>query len=133
MASLCPIASSLSGKCSKMCACPGALAEDERIASRLLPVALLAGLVFVALGVARLFGWLGGDPLHVLLGAALFVAGYLACFVVPDLHRRLNALEQNAGRQLDAHERRLLGLEKWREARNEQPAAPERPRDAAQQ
>jgi hypothetical protein len=82
-------------------------------------IALLAGLVFIALGVARLFGWLGGDPLHVLLGAALFVAGYLACFVVPDLHRRLNALEQNAGRQLDAHERRLAELEKGRDARIE--------------
>jgi hypothetical protein len=74
-------------------------------------ISFLSSLLFFGLGVARWFGWIEGESWYWFAGMALFVGGYQGCFVVPALHRRLNAVEMGAGRQVDAHERRLRKLE----------------------
>jgi hypothetical protein len=74
-------------------------------------ITFLTGLIFLGLSVARAFDWIAGEPWYWYAALALFVAGYQGCFVVPALHRRLNAIEMGAGRQVDAHERRLRALE----------------------
>ena len=76
-------------------------------------ITFLAGIVFLGMGVARSFGWIAGEAWYSywFIGLALFVGGYQGCFIVPALHRRLNAIEMSAGRQFDAHERRLRKLE----------------------
>jgi len=48
--------------------------------------------VLVRLGVLPTTGYpIGG------LGIALLVGGYIACFMIPPLHRRISALEQRIG------------------------------------
>lgn len=57
--------------------------------------AFIGGLLGIAGSLLIRFGVLpkSDDPVGV-LGIALFVGGYIACFIVPPLHRRLSALEQ---------------------------------------
>jgi len=94
---------------------PRAGSRPDNVSVPLGGVALLAGVLFLAVGFAGICGWGGGDSSSIVLGTALFVAGYLACFVVSALHRRLNDVEAQTGRQLDAHERRLAALEKGKD------------------
>ena len=58
-------------------------------------IALIGGLAGIAGSVLIRLGVLpkSDDPVGV-LGIALFVGGYIACFIIPPLHRRMSALEQ---------------------------------------
>ncbi|MGH7202056.1 MAG: hypothetical protein ACREJB_15740 [Planctomycetaceae bacterium] len=70
---------------------------EKRSTDHYVPLGWPALLVGGACIVASLLGRLGVLPkadFPILgLGVALFVAGYIACFVVPPLHRRIDALE----------------------------------------
>jgi len=58
-------------------------------------VAFIAGILGVAGSILIRFGVLPETDYPVgVLGMALFVGGYLACFVIPPLHRRVSALEE---------------------------------------
>jgi hypothetical protein len=58
-------------------------------------VAFIGGLLGVAGAVLIQFGILPKTDYPVgVLGIALFVGGYIACFIIPPLHRRVSALEQ---------------------------------------
>lgn len=58
-------------------------------------VAFIGGLLGAAGSVLIWFGVLPKTDYPVgVLGIALFVGGYIACFIIPPLHRRVSALEQ---------------------------------------
>lgn len=58
-------------------------------------VAFIGGLLGVAGSVLIHFGVLPKTDYPVgVLGIALFVGGYIACFIIPPLHRRVSTLEQ---------------------------------------
>lgn len=65
-------------------------------------VALLGGLLGIVGSVLIRIGVLpkSDDPVGV-LGIALFVGGYIACFIIPPLHRRVSALENRVNRLED--------------------------------
>ncbi|MBI2477787.1 MAG: hypothetical protein HYV60_03805 [Planctomycetia bacterium] len=58
-------------------------------------VAFIAGLLGIAGSILIRFGVLPKTDYPVgVLGIALFVGGYIACFIIPPLLRRVSALEQ---------------------------------------
>ena len=58
-------------------------------------VAFIAGIFGIAGSILIRFGVLPKTDYPVgVLGIALFVGGYIACFIIPPLHRRVSALEQ---------------------------------------
>jgi hypothetical protein len=74
--------------------------------------ARLLGLVIAGLAAAALFGLVPSLDLSIkLAGIALTVTGYLACVVIPQLHRRINGLERRLAARVDSQERRLLAIE----------------------
>jgi hypothetical protein len=77
--------------------------------------ARLLGLVIAGLGAAALLGLVPSLDLSIkLVGIALAVSGYLACVVIPRLHRRINDLERQLAVRVDSHERRLSVIEEER-------------------
>jgi hypothetical protein len=82
-------------------------------------------LILAGLGVAALLGLVPSLDLSIkLVGIALAVTGYVACVVVPRLHRRINDLEQRLAVRVDSQERRLLALEKERSQPGAEPNDP---------
>jgi len=58
-------------------------------------VAFIAGILGVAGGALSRLGVLPTTDYPIgVLGIALFVGGYVACFIIPPLHRRVSALEE---------------------------------------
>ena len=58
-------------------------------------IAFIGGLFGVAGSILIRFGVLPKTDYPVgVIGIALFVGGYIACFIIPPLHRRVSALEQ---------------------------------------
>src|SRR5262245_33604532 len=106
------------------CAACGRLASDlsPRVGSQSDDIrvphggtAQLLALIITGGGVAALVGLLPALPLWLrLVGVALAVSGYLACVVIPQLHRRINDLERRLALRLDSQERRLLAMEQER-------------------
>lgn len=77
--------------------------------------ARVLGLVIAGIGAAALLGLVPSLDLSLkLVGIALAVCGYLACVVIPRLHRRISDLERRLAVRVDSQERRLLALEEER-------------------